>query len=175
MLAASAACFDSDDKLQAVATTTTGEPSTTTTTAETTTTTDPTTGTATTTGSDASCRDAIDCIFECAAAAQAQVQIDPAYEPDFSCFLEVCIEILPKEEVLKLIKLGNCSADECASMGECGVPPETSGGGGSDSGSSGDERPPPSGGLLDPCIQCIFVLMLDEEYPGCSEFALVCE
>ena len=47
--------------------------------------------------------------------------------------------------------------------------------GGSDSsGSSTDGGVPPPDGPLDPCIMCIFVLMLDEEYEGCSEFAMEC-
>ncbi len=175
LIAASAACFDSDDKLQAVATTTTGEPTTTTTTTGTTTTTDPTTGAATTTGSDVTCRDAIDCIFECAAAIQAQLSSDPGFEPDLSCFLE-CEELLSVEEAYKLLKLGNCASDRCAEMGECSMGGGSSGtsGGSDSSGSSTDGGVPPPDGPLDPCIMCIFVLMLDEEYEGCSEFAMEC-
>lgn len=174
LVAASAACFDSDEVFKAAATTTSSDPTTTTTsTSTTTTTTDPTTESSTT-GSDATCRDAIDCIFECAAALQAAIQNDPGFEADLSCFLE-CEETLSKEEALKLIELGNCAAEQCELMGECGMPDTTSTGGSESDGGSSDEGPPPPEGPLDPCIMCIFVLMLDEDYKGCAEFAMACE
>lgn len=173
LVAAAPACFDSDEKFKLAATTTGDATTTTTSPTTTTTTTDPTTGPDTTTGSDQTCRDAIDCIFECAAAIQAQIQLDPDFEPDLSCFLE-CEETLSIPEAKKLLLLGNCAAEQCELMGECGAAGSSSGTGGSESGST-DDGPPPPEGPLDPCIMCIFVLMLDEDFEGCSEFALACQ
>lgn len=171
LLASSAACFNSDEKFREVAPSTTTGETTTTTTPDPTTTTDPSTGPGTSTGSDATCRDAIDCIFECAAAIQAQQMQDPDFEPDLSCFL-ACVEQIPEEEAVKLLRLGNCASEQCVVMGECtdGSDPGTTGEGGTDDG----PIPLPEG-PLDPCIMCIFVLMLDEDFAGCREFALVCE
>jgi hypothetical protein len=184
LVAASAGCFDSDEVFKAAATTTTGDPTTTTTTTATTTTTDPTTE-STTFVSDDTCRDAIDCIFECAAMVQAQMQLDPSYEPDLSCFTD-CIEQLSVPEATKLLRLSECASMQCEAMNECGMGDTTGGsdtgtgssGTGSDSGSSsdgGDDGPIPPSGPLTPCLQCIFVLMLDEDFEGCQEFALECQ
>lgn len=172
LVAATTGCFDSDEKFSAIVATSTGDPTTSTTTTGTTTSTT-TDGTSSTT-SDATCRDAITCIFQCAAMIQAQQQADPSYEPDFSCFLE-CEEQLPVMEAYRLIKLGNCAAEECAmNDGPCAPPEDPTGT--SDSGSTTSVEPPPPdpGGLVDPCISCIFTIMLDEDYPGCQEFAMEC-
>lgn len=171
LVAAAPACFDSDEKFSTIVATTTGDATTTTTSGTTTGTT--TTSTTEGTTSDQTCRDAIRCIFQCAAAIQAQLAIDPDYEPDFTCFLE-CEEQLSVDEAYKLIKLGNCAAEECAmNDGPCAPPDETTGGSSSSSG-TGSPPPPDPGGLVDPCINCIFVIMLDEDHPGCQEFAMEC-
>jgi len=181
LVAVSAGCFDSDEVFKAAATTT-GEPTTTTTSTNTTTTTttDPTSE-STTFVSDDTCRDAIDCIFECAAMIQAQTQLDPDFEPDLSCFTE-CIEALSVDEAYKLLLLAQCASDECEKPGlECEPVDATTGGtesgsetSGSESG-GGDEGPIPPTGPLTPCLQCIFVLMLDEDFEGCAEFSLACQ
>jgi hypothetical protein len=179
LVAASAGCFDSDEVFKAAATTTTGDPTTTTTTTGTTTTTDPTTE-STTFVSDDTCRDAIDCIFECAAMVQAQTMIDPDFEPDLSCFTD-CIEQLSVPEAYKLLRLSECASMQCEAMNECGPGDDTTGGSESGSSSSGSEGgtddggPIPPSGPLTPCLQCIFVLMLDEDFEGCQEFALECQ
>lgn len=186
LLALGGACFNSDEKFrQSGTTSTTG--ATTSTTAP-----DPTTETTTTVGStgepDVTCRDAIDCIFECAAAVQAKLQMDPDYEPDLSCFLD-CEEKLTVQEAYKLLKLGNCASMVCSDLGACMPPDDTTGGGssssdggssssGGSSGSSGSSSSDGGGGggsVIDPCIDCIFVHMLDPESPGCQEFAMDCD
>jgi len=181
LVAVSAGCFDSDEVFKAAATTT-GEPTTTTTSTNTTTTTttDPTSE-STTFVSDDTCRDAIDCIFECAAMIQAQTQLDPDFEPDLSCFTE-CIEALSVDEAYKLLLLAQCASDECEKPGlECEPVDATTGGTESGSetsgseGGGGDEGPIPPTGPLTPCLQCIFVLMLDEDFEGCAEFSLACQ
>lgn len=180
LVAASAGCFDSDEVFKAAATTT-GETTTTTTSTGTTTTTatDPTTE-STTFVSDDTCRDAIDCIFECAAMIQAQTQLDPDFEADLSCFTE-CIEQLSVDEAYKLLLLAECASTECEEPGfACEPVEETTGGSdsGSSSGSEGgtdDGGPIPPAGPLTPCLQCIFVFMLDEDFEACSEFALACQ
>ncbi len=180
LLALVSACFNSDEKFRQSGTTSTTGASTSTTSP------DPTTETTTTAGStgepDVTCRDAIDCIFECAAAVQAQLQIDPSYEPDLSCFLD-CEEELTVQEAYKLLKLGNCASMVCADQGACVQPEDTTGGSdgsssGGSSGSSGSSSSDGGGGggsVIDPCIDCIFVHMLDPESPGCQEFAMDCD
>ena len=204
LVAASAGCFDSDEVFKAAATTT-GETTTTTTSTGTTTTTDPTTE-STTFVPDDTCRDAIDCIFECAAMIQAQTQLDPDFEPDLSCFTE-CIEQLSVDEAYKLLLLAECASTECEEPGfACEPVDATTGGsesgsetggsessssgasssssssssssgssGGSSSSDGGDEGPIPPSGPLTPCLQCIFVFMLDEDFEACAEFAMACE
>ncbi|MBC8074085.1 MAG: hypothetical protein IAG13_37540 [Deltaproteobacteria bacterium] len=174
---ADAACFDSDQTVSRGATTgTTGEPTTSTTTV------DATTGETTTGGSTGpfdTCRDAIDCVFQCVAMNQGQA------EPDFSCILE-CSETLSVEEVKKLLELINCAGGVCRELGECAsgdTTGESSSGGSSSSGSSssgesssssssstGPTDPP----LIDPCLGCVFTRIQDEESPGCEEFAMAC-
>lgn len=172
LAAAGAGCFDSDEVFKVAATTTGADTTTTLPPTTTTSTTDPTTSTGSTGDPDVTCRDAIDCIFECAAAVQAQT-MDPNYEPDLSCFLE-CEEQLTVPEAKKLLLLANCASEQCAMMGDCGSSDttSTSSGGSSD---STDDGPPPPEGPLTPCLMCIFVLMLDEDFEGCAEFAMACE
>ncbi len=187
---ADAACFDSDQTFKSAATTTGTTGTTTTTTAETT-----TTGTTTTsaeTGPFDTCRDAIQCVFQCAGSIQAQLQQNPDFEPDLSCFIE-CAETLSVDEVYKLFNLINCTGQVCKDIGECVDSSTTSSGESSSSSStSGDTSSTSSsssesssssssseggedGGLIDPCINCIFTRMLDPESPGCEEFAMMCE
>lgn len=173
LVAAASGCFDSDEKFSAIVATSTGDATTTTTTTAETTTSTTTDATSSTT-SDATCRDAITCIFQCAAMIQAQQAMDPDFEPDYSCFLE-CEEQLPVPEAYRLLKLGNCAAEECAlNDGPCAPPEDPTGGTESGSSTTSTEPPPDPGGLVDPCISCIFVILLDEEYPGCQEFAMEC-
>lgn len=180
------ACFDSDQTIGQATTTnaTTGDVTTT----SATTTSDTTeTGSSSTTGTGKTCRDAIDCVFMCAAIIQGQLS-DPDYEPDLSCFLE-CEEQLSVDEVYLLLKLANCTALVCRDLGECAAPSDSSSSSGSESSSSSDgsssgsssssesssssgEGDPP---LIDPCLQCVFERMLDPESPGCEEFAMQCQ
>lgn len=189
LLLAAAACFDSDQTFPRAATTsgTSGPGTTTTTTAGTS-----TTGTSATTetGPFDTCRDAIDCVYMCAATIQAMLNADPDYEPDLSCFIE-CADTLSTDEVYKLFDLITCASGICKDMGECSAGGSSSGSStgessstsGTDSGSSGSSSSTSTttttdagddGALLDPCIQCIFIRVQDPESPGCEEFAMAC-
>jgi hypothetical protein len=172
------ACFDSDQKFKLAETTSTSTSTSTTTTS----TTAPSTETTSSgTGPDGTCRDAIECIYNCAAMIAGQMQANPDLEPDLTCFLD-CEEQLSVPEVKKLLEFASCCSMICEAEGECGGGSSSSGGessssGGSSSSSSssttsgGGDGPPP---LLDPCLQCVFVHMLDEESPGCEPFAMAC-
>lgn len=109
---------------------------------------------------DLSCRDAIDCLVECA----ANIQIGPGDgDEELGCLLE-CGDApgLTEEEALALIRLANCQALICADQGECGGDGET----------GGEEE---GGGPLGPdCLQCIIGGILDPEPPGCLEEASAC-
>lgn len=174
-----AACFDSDDKFKMAETTTTGLPSTSTGV-------DPSTTSTSTTmmpEPDVTCQDAIGCVFQCA----VEIQLAQMIEPDLSCFLE-CIEVLTEDEAVKLIKLANCASEVCAAEGHCNPNGTTTGGSsssggeststGSESTSTGELSTSSSssdGGLIDPCLECIFMKLLDEETPGCEQFAMDCD
>jgi hypothetical protein len=165
---ADTACFDSDQTVSRAATTgTTGDATSSSTTTPGATTGDTTTGGST--GPFDTCRDAIDCVFQCVAQAQAQD------EPDLSCILE-CEETLSVEEVKKLLELVNCASGVCRDLGECASGESSSSGGesssgGSSSSSSGGPTDPP---LIDPCLGCVFTYIQDEESPGCEGFAMAC-
>ncbi|HET6583692.1 MAG TPA: hypothetical protein VFG69_09595 [Nannocystaceae bacterium] len=173
-----AGCFDSDDKLELAHATTTGLPSTTTSV-------DPSTTSSSTTTMphpDMTCQDAITCVFQCA----IDLQLMPTPEPDLACFLE-CIEVLTPDEAVKLIRLANCASELCAAEMMCS-PNDLSTTGGSSS-STGDDTTSSTGEgttgtgsststgeppLIDPCLECIFGKLLEDNTPGCEEFAMEC-
>ncbi len=173
-LAATGACFDSDESFKsAQSSTTTGGGST----GFVTTSTGSTTGLdSTTVAPDKTCRDAIHCVRDCAAFIIAQLIQDPNYEADLSCFLD-CEEELTVPEATKLLRLGNCCSERCADLMECDPPAASTGGstgtgtGGGTSTGGGGEEPP----LLDPCIACIFACMDDPEPPTCEQLANTCQ
>ncbi len=162
-LLAGASCFDSDEKLRAAGTGTT---------AGTTGLTPPdpwTTGQGgtSTTGPkpvpETTCRDAIECVFGCAAG--LPMPLPP--EPDLSCFLD-CDMGLDEEEALKLLRLTDCVAMQCAEKGYCDAGGTTGG----DTGTGGTAADP---GMLDPCTNCIFVNVQDPQPAGCLDEAAACE
>lgn len=174
-----ATCFDSDDKFKIAETTTTGLPTTTTGV-------DPsTTGSSTTMkpDPDVTCQDAIGCVFQCA----IDLQLNPTPEPDLACFLD-CIEVLTPEEAVKLLKLANCASELCAAEMMCDPNDVSTTGGsssstGDTSSSTGDDTTSSSSSsssstgeppLIDPCLNCIFMKLVNEETPGCEEFAMEC-
>jgi hypothetical protein len=175
------ACFDSDETFKAAGTTTTGEPDPTTT-AETTTT---TAGSSTTEDPINTCRDAVDCVIQCA----FDIAIEMPEEPDLSCLVDCIEETLTVLETVKLLELVNCTSQLCRDEGICVTPDETTGGS-SDSGtdssgsssSSGSstttEAPGETGDppLISPCIQCVFdkINMPAEDLGVCEELALEC-
>jgi hypothetical protein len=177
------ACFDSDQTFKSAATTgTSGEPGTTTSS-----TTEVTTETsvASTTGPDGTCRDAIECVKMCAQMILVQMNADPDFEPDLSCFLD-CEEQLSIPEVKLLLELTNCTSEVCRELGECSSGTSSSSSEGSSSSSSSSESSSDSSSssstteappdpLFDPCLQCIFEHLLDPESPGCEEFAMQCQ
>jgi hypothetical protein len=160
VLASTAACFDSDEKFEPRAGSTTGtvDPTTTSGSSSTTGTPDPTTG-----EPDISCRDAVQCIQQCA----FDLITDPGIEPDLGCFLD-CEEQLTVREAYHLLRLGNCAAAECEMRDEC-MSGDTDGGGSSSS-SGGDD----GGGLIDPCLQCVFLEMTNTDPMVCVEFHELC-
>jgi hypothetical protein len=61
------------------------------------------------------CRDAIECLVMC----QAAALINPQPEPDLSCLID-CDMGLTTEEAYLLIKLAECIGKKCADEGKCG-------------------------------------------------------
>lgn len=109
---------------------------------------------------DATCRDAVDCLVECAAA----IQIGPGEgDEELGCLLE-CEAGLTVEEALALLRLASCQGQVCFEQGECG---------GGDEETGGEEG---GGGPLGPgCLECITGGILDPEPPGCQEEAANCK
>lgn len=167
------ACFDSDETFKAAGTTTTGEPSTTST--ETTTT---TTESSTTENPVNTCRDAVDCVIQCA----FDLAIENPDEPDLSCLIDCIEETLTVGETVKLLELVNCTSQLCRDEMICVTPDETTGGSsdsGTDSGSSTTTAAPGEAGeppLISPCIQCVFdkINMPAEDLGVCEELAMEC-
>lgn len=123
---------------------------------------------------DLTCRDAIDCVVDCASELQ---QMDAA-EPDLTCFLE-CEEGLTVEESLHLFELTECVSNKCIDIGVCdeleptGTAGEPDMGSGTGSGSGGSGS---SGGVSpSQCLDCILSNIFDE-HPGgeCQPYADAC-
>lgn len=175
------ACFDSDQTFKIAETTSTGGPGTTTFVDPSTTSSETTAVSMSETGPYDTCHDAIQCVNNCALTIQAMIAQDPDYEPDLSCFLE-CAETLSVDEVYKLFNLLSCASEQCKANMQC-ADGSMDTGSGSDTGSSssgsttttdgGEEDV--GGGLLDPCIQCIFLYVSDPDPPGCEELAHECQ
>lgn len=156
-------CFDSDEKFEPRAGTTTGEPDPMTTTG------DGTSSTGTidnTTGEpEFTCRDAIVCMQACA----FELVINPSVEPDLGCLLDCVEDNLTVRETYNLLQLSNCVADICEQQSECmpeGGDTDTDG----SSTGGGDD-----GGIIDPCLQCIFTKLNEPEPAECQEFHQVCD
>ncbi len=186
-------CFDSDEKVRLAATTggstSSGifDPSTSTGYIEM-----PTTSTG-----DATCRDAVDCVFDCAGELQ-QMVFNDVPEPELGCFLE-CEAGLSVDEVLTLLRLTECSANVCSDPAIFAPNPPpcdfdgmstgtSSSGSGGDSGTSGSSdsggssstgAPPPpplpADPLIDKCLECIIAFVQDETAPECAEFSMACQ
>ncbi len=170
--AAASACFDSDETFRVAGTTTTGpvDPVTSTTTDEPSSSTavDPTTG-----GADVSCRDGVGCIQQCA----LDLITDPGIEPDLGCFTE-CIEErgLNVTQAYHLLRLANCAASDCEEQNRCGSGGDSATGTGTGTGTTtSDGGGGDDGGLIDPCLICIFGLMTDPEPTVCVEFHELCD
>lgn len=169
-----AGCFDSDEKYQPAAgsTSTTGPISTTSSSTS-------TSGSSSTTAEpEVTCRDAIDCVFGCVTALQTSM----LPEPDLTCFLE-CEPGLTSQEVLDLFYLAECATNVCiASEPACEflVPTDTTSGGSSssDGGSSSSDTGSSSTTGQSPatiCLDCVFAYLLDENPGGeCQTFADEC-
>jgi hypothetical protein len=169
--AATGGCFDSDDKLMFEGTTSTTTTSTTTDPSTTSTTEPETTGGP----SVLTCRDAIGCIQDCA----LDLIQNPMPEPDLSCILQ-CVEQegLSVRETYNLLNLANCSGDRCGAEGFCGTGGDTdtdtdTDGTGTGTGGSTTGSPPPPG-LLDPCLECLFNRMGNQNLPGCEDEHAAC-
>lgn len=166
-----AGCFDSDEKAQPAAgtTSTTGPMSTTSSSTS-------TSGSSSTTAEpEVTCRDAIDCVFGCI----TELQTSMLPEPDLTCFLE-CEPGLTSDEVLHLFYLAECVTNQCISDGYCDVllPSEsTSTGEGSSSSSSGTDTGSSSttgDNSTTICLNCVVGAMMDPQPPGCMEVAAQC-
>ncbi len=162
-----AACFDSDQRFALTGTgtgvqTTGGSPPSPWTTGQ---------GASSSTGEkpvpEATCRDAVDCVFGCAA--KLELPLPP--EPDLTCFLE-CEDGLTEDEALLLLRLVDCVAGQCAEKGLCSAGTT---GGASSGGATGDTGTGGGGGELDPCTNCILVNVQDPQPPGCLEEAAMCD
>lgn len=167
-----AGCFDSDEKYQPAAgsTSTTGPISTTSSSTST------SSSSSTTAEPEVTCRDAIACVFGCITALQTSM----LPEPDLTCFLE-CEPGLTSEEVLDLFYLAECVTNECIADGNCDVlvPTETSTstGEGSSSSSTGTDTGSSSTTGENPttiCLNCVVGAMMDPQPPGCMELAAQC-
>ncbi len=170
------ACFDSDEKFTPRAGTTTGEPDPTTTTDD---------GTSSSGGIDNTtgepeftCRDAVACMNACA----LDLVINPTPEPDLGCLLDCVEDNLTVRETYNLLQLSNCVADVCEQQSECmpegsgdtdtDTDTDTDGGSGTTSGGGGGDD---GGGLIDPCLQCIFTKLSEPDPQECQEFHAVCD
>jgi hypothetical protein len=141
-------CFNSDELAGATGTTTTGGTDTVTMYSDESTDENDDSWTAEETGpAETTCRDAIDCLVSCYAA--AVLNMDP--EPNFMCFYE-CDMGLTKEEAYKLIELSECIGLKCTAEGSCG-------------GEATDTD----------CLTCIAANANDPEPPGCEEQAANCD
>lgn len=162
------ACFDSDEKVQPAAgsTSTSGPPPSTSSSSSS------TSGESSTTAApDVTCRDAIDCVVGCA----AELQVSKLPEPDLTCFLE-CEEGLTVGEALHLFRLTECVTNKCIDQQVCDVlvPTETSTGT-SSSGGDASTGTSTTGDPGNPCLDCILANMLDENPGGmCQELADMC-
>ena len=161
------ACFDSDETFEPRAGSTTGEPDPTTTgegTSSTGSSLDNTTG-----EPEFTCRDAVQCMNACA----IDLVLNPSTEPDLGCLLDCVEDNLTVRETYNLLQLSNCVADECEQQSECmpegGGDTDTDTDGGSTT-SGGD-----GGGIIDPCLQCIFTKLSEPEPEECQEFHELCD
>jgi hypothetical protein len=172
-----AGCFDSDEKYQPIApsTSTTGTISTTSSSSS-----SSSTSSSTTAEPEETCRDAIQCVQACL----TELQLSMSPEPDLTCFLE-CEPGLTSEEVLDLFHLAECVTNKCIDDGHCDVllPDETTSTGGSSSSSSsgssstGTDTGTSSTTGLDPtteCLNCVIGGINDPAPPGCMEVAAQC-
>ena len=163
------ACFDSDEKFTPRSGTTTGEPDPTTTgdgTSSTGYTIDNTTG-----EPEFTCRDAVQCMNACA----LDLVLNPTTEPDLGCLLDCVEDNLTVRETYNLLQLSNCVADVCEQQSECMPQGDTDGdtdGGSSGSSTSGGGD---NGGIIDPCLQCIFTKLSDPDPQECQEFHELCD
>ncbi|MBV1860974.1 MAG: hypothetical protein KUG77_21335 [Nannocystaceae bacterium] len=162
-LALSGACFDSDQKSSPRSVGTTGEPDDTTTSEG-----SSSSGSleATTMEPEFTCRDAVVCIQQCA----FDLAFNPSIESDLGCLLDCVEENLTVRETYHLLQLSNCAADECEQTNDCmpegeGTDTDTGSTGGGDDGGSG---------IIDPCLQCIFLEMSNPEPTTCVEFHELC-
>lgn len=165
-------CFDSDEKYQpAAGSTSTSGPITTTSSSTS------TSGSSSTTAEpEVTCRDAIQCVFDCF----TQLQLSMLPEPDLTCFLE-CEPGLTSEEVLDLFYLAECVTNVCIDSGDCEilVPSEsTSTGEGSSSGSSSGTDTGTSSttgpDATTVCLNCVVGGLMDMQPAGCIEVAAQC-
>jgi hypothetical protein len=103
------------------------------------------------------CRDALECIVGC----QTELIFNPQPDPDLSCFLE-CDMGLSSEEAHKLIELGECINNKCAT------------------------DPDGAGPMLAPCesesenndhdcLVCVVANGQDPQPSGCIEEAAACQ
>lgn len=174
-----AGCFDSDEKYQPMAgsTSTTGPISTTSSSTST------SSSSSTTAEPDVTCRDAIECVLGCI----NQLQASMLPEPDLTCFLE-CEPGLNSDQVLDLFHLAECATNVCiASEPACEflVPTETSTGGSSssDGGSSSSGTDTGTGSSSTTgenptaiCLDCVVAYLLDENPGGeCQAVADECQ
>ena len=161
------ACFYSDETFEPRAGTT-GEPDPTTTgdgTSSTGNTLDNTTG-----EPEFTCRDAVQCMNACA----LDLVLNPSTEPDLGCLLDCVEDNLTVRETYNLLQLSNCVADVCEQQDECMPEGDTDGDTDTDtetSGGGGDE----GGGVIDPCLQCIFTKLSESDPQECQEFHELCD
>jgi hypothetical protein len=115
---------------------------------------------------DRTCRDAVQCIFACA----ADYPMNPSPEdPDLedyflACFLE-CGQDLTAEEALALIRLVSCVSDICYGNGSCSSPGDTGDGTDSTTGDPAD------------CQLCLGGNLLQQNPgpEGCEEESMNCK
>ncbi len=105
---------------------------------------------------DATCRDAVDCIIDCALDLGTVTNTD---EVDLSCFFD-CEAGLTTDEALQLVRLGACVFDYCTAEGFCEATPE-------------DPLAP-----LDadgPCLICIAAGIGQPDQDFCQEEFMTCD
>ncbi len=120
------------------------------------------------------CREAIDCIVECATG----LVVDDDPRPDLTCFLG-CEEALSVDEALHLFELTECVTDLCIDAGVCDVLVATgtdTDGGASGTGTGMGTDTGSSGGTGDDnrCLDCVLANLSDPEPLGCVGFAQAC-